>query len=99
MDLRGLLALLMMPLSIAAGKAFELLAAAVVPTEGTQRWTSEVGQELGVLQPWTPWFIERPETFGFQVLKIHTPLEGQNAYFLWLSTQFFWAGVLLGPDS
>lgn len=40
---------------------------AVVPTEGTQKWTSQLGEELGVLQPWSPWFIELPEYFGYQV--------------------------------
>ena len=56
-----------MPALLAQSIQLKLHVFAVVPTEGTQRWTSQLGEELGVVQPWTPWWIAKPEAFGYQV--------------------------------
>ncbi|KAK9804123.1 hypothetical protein WJX73_001313 [Symbiochloris irregularis] len=39
----------------------------VVPTPGTEHWTSRVGAGLGQVADWAPWYIANPDSFGIQV--------------------------------
>lgn len=40
----------------------------VLPTQGTEKWTSELGDALGGQKTdFAPWWRKAPETFGYQV--------------------------------
>ena len=42
-----------------------------VPWPGTQFWTSNLGENLGLISAWQPWFIADPFNFGSQVRRTH----------------------------
>ena len=51
----------------------------VVPTFGTEKWTSDLGAELGgQIANFVPWWREAPQTFGWQVSYLVPPIRGRN---------------------
>ena len=47
----------------------------VLPTFGTEKWTSDLGAELGgQTADFLPWWREAPKTFGWQVSYLVSPI-------------------------
>ena len=51
-----------------------------VPSVGSQLWTAELGNELGVVAEWAPWYMLEPEAYGYQVsvMHMHASTRGQH---------------------
>ncbi|KAK9808273.1 hypothetical protein WJX73_006115 [Symbiochloris irregularis] len=47
-----------------------------VPSVGSQLWTAELGNELGLVADWAPWYMLEPEQYGWQVEGYLTQYQG-----------------------